>query len=170
MDALKFNRLLLKTAFACMACDGDIDQREVLLIKKLHVDNHVFGDLDLTSELDVLTHRINEDGNGFFADFFEELTSAELSQEEELKLIEIGIKTIKADEKVEYSEIKFFKLIRSKLSIPDKPILEKYPDFEEYLEKDIMSDSYLSQFRANFLGINNLNSIDLKNLTIDMDE
>ncbi len=170
MDALKFTRILLKTAFACMACDGDIDQREVRLIKKLHVDNRVFGDLDISSEMDALLHTINEDGNDFFADYFRELASADLSQEEELKLIEIGINTIMADEKVEYSEIKFFKLFRSKLNIPDKPILEKHPDFEEYLEKDIMSDSYLSQFRTNLLGINNLNSIDLRNLIIDTDE
>jgi hypothetical protein len=73
-----------------------------------------------------------------------------LSQENELKLIEVAIDTIKADDEVEYSEVKFFKVIRSKLKIDDEPILEIHPDFEEYLEQDIMSNSYLSKLQDDF--------------------
>lgn len=32
METINFDQLLLKTAFSCMACDGDIDKREVKLI------------------------------------------------------------------------------------------------------------------------------------------
>ena len=78
------------------------------------------------------------------------LPTNELTEEEELKLIEAAIDTIKADEKVEYSEIKFFKVIRSKLKIENEPILEIHPDFEEYLEQDIISDSYLSRLQDDF--------------------
>ena len=142
-----FNELLLKTAFSCMACDGDIDKREVKLIKTLQKENETFGKIDINAQLDTLLLAINRDGNQFLKDYFSELTTTELSEENELKIVEVAIDTIKADDKVEYSEIKFFKVIRSKLSIQNDKILKLHPDFEEYLEQDIISDSYLARLQ-----------------------
>ena len=147
METLHFNKLLLKTAFSCMACDGDIDKREVKLIKKLHKENKTFGVININAELDSLLLAINKDGQKFLKNYFSELANFELSEANELNLIEVAIDTIKADEKVEYSEIKFFKVIRSKLKIENEPILKKHPDFEDYLEQDIITDSYLSRLQ-----------------------
>jgi hypothetical protein len=133
-----------------MACDGDIDKREIKLIRKLQLDFNIFGDLDIDRELESLLLAINKDGLRFLKDYFNELNESELSQSEELKLIKVAIATIKADEKVEYSEIKFFKVIRSKLEIDNKVILEKHPDFEEYLEEDIITESYLLRLQDDF--------------------
>tara|TARA_R100000789_G_scaffold57465_1_gene55489 strand:- start:169 stop:708 length:540 start_codon:yes stop_codon:yes gene_type:complete len=150
METLHFNKLLLKTAFSCMACDGDIDKREVKLIKQLHKENKTFGEIDINSELDTLLLAINKDGNQFLKNYFKELKATDLSEANELKLVEVAIGTIKADDKVEYSEIKFFKVIRSKLKIENEAILENHPDFEEYLEQDIISESYLSRLKDDF--------------------
>jgi len=151
-----FNELLLKTAFSCMACDGDIDKREVILIKQLSNDTKIFGEIDINKKLDELLLSINKDGNQFLKDYFSELTSTELTENEELKIVEVAIDTIKADDKIEYSEVKFFKVIRSKLAIDDSIILEKHPDFEEYLEQDIISDSYLSRLQDDFFDTHTL--------------
>ena len=35
METISFDRLLLKTAFCCMASDGNINKKEVAIIKKL---------------------------------------------------------------------------------------------------------------------------------------
>jgi len=179
MEQLSFNKILLKTAFSCMACDGDIDKRELVLIKKIHQDTKIFGEIDINQELENLLLEINRDGHKFLKSYFNELTSAELSEQDELKLIEVAINTINSDDKVEYSEIKFFKVIRSKLKIDNKPILAKHPDFEDYLEQDIISDSYLARLQDDFFDTNTLpelkliNAIDddiLKNLAEDKDE
>ena len=111
MEQISFNKLLLKTAFSCMACDGDIDKREVSLIKKLHQEKKIFGEIDINIELKNLLSEINKDGQLFLKSYFADLSSEVLKEEDELKLIEVAIETIKADDKVEYSEIKFFKLI-----------------------------------------------------------
>lgn len=150
MEKISLNKLLLKTAFSCMACDGDIDKREVVLIKAMHHDKKIFGEIDINLELDNLLLEINRDGHKFLRNYFAELTSTVLTEEDELKLIEAAIDTIKADEKVEYSEIKFFKVIRSKLKIANDPILAIHPDFEEYLEQDIISASYLARLQEDF--------------------
>lgn len=150
MDTINFDKLLLKTAFSCMACDGDIDMREVKLIKKLHKEHKTFGELDVNAEMDVLLLAINKNGHQFLRDYFNELKTAVLTEANELKLIEVAIETIKADDKVEYSEIKFFKVIRSELKIDNQSILDKHPDFEDYLEEDIISDSYLLRLQDDF--------------------
>jgi hypothetical protein len=150
MEHENFKKLLLKTAFSCMACDGDIDKREVLLIKKMHQEQNFFGDIDINQELDMLLLEINRDGHKFLRGYFNDLTSTELTEQNELRLIEVAIDTIKADDKVEYSEVKFFKVIRSKLKIHSDLILEIHPDFEEYLEQDIISESYLARLQDDF--------------------
>lgn len=161
METLHFNKLLLKTAFSCMACDGDIDKREVKLIKQLQKEHKTFGEIDINAELDTLLLAINKDGHQFLKGYFNELTTTELTEANELKLIEVAIDTIKADEKVEYSEIKFFKVIRSKLKIDNEPILEKHPDFEDYLEQDIITDSYLSRLQDDFFDTHISNEFEL---------
>lgn len=161
METIKLNKLLLKTAFACMACDGEIDKREVKLIREFHNQHKTFGEVDIDQELDKLTNAINEQGQQFLKDYFTELASAELSEVNELRLIEVAIQTIKADEKIEYSEVKFFKVIRSKLKIKDEPILEKHPEFEEYLEQDIISASYLSTLQDDVFTMQNLPQFEL---------
>lgn len=179
MENINFNKLLLKTAFSCMACDGDIDKREVVLIKIMHQEKKIFGEIDINQELENLLLDINRDGHKFLKSYFNELTSTELSEQDELKLIEVAIDTINADDKVEYSEVKFFKVIRSKLKIDNEPILAKHPDFEDYLEQDIISESYLARLQDDFFDTNTLsefkliNDIDddiLKNLAEDKDE
>lgn len=161
MKKINFKNLLLKTAFACMACDGDIDKREVKLIKKLHKEKKTFGEIDFNSDMDNLLIAINKDGHQFLKDYFNELTSSSLTQANELKLVEVAIDTIKADDKVEYSEIKFFKVIRSKLKITNQTILDKHPDFEDYLEQDIINESYLSRLQEDFFNTHTSDKFEL---------
>ncbi|MFD1014426.1 hypothetical protein [Winogradskyella rapida] len=168
MGTINFDKLLLKTAFSCMACDGDIDKREVKLIKKLHKENKTFGDIDINAEMDALLMAINKGGYQFLKEYFDELNISTLSEAEELMLIAVAIKTIKADDIIEYSEVKFFKVIRSKLKIKNEDILEKYPDFEDYLEQDIISDSYLLRLQNDFLDNHISNEFELIN-KIDKD-
>jgi uncharacterized tellurite resistance protein B-like protein len=161
MEQIYFNRLLLKTAFSCMACDGDIDKREIVLIKKMHQEKKFFGEIEFNEQLDSLLLEINHDGHGFLRSYFNELKTSELSEENELKIIEVAIDTIKADDKVEYSEIKFFKVIRSNLKIENEAILKIHPDFEEYLEQDIISESYLRRLQDDFFDSNDIPKFDI---------
>ena len=169
METINFDKLLLKTAFSCMACDGDIDKREVELIKQLHKENKTFGEIDISFELDELLISINKDGQQFLRDYFKELKTFDLTEANELKIIEIAIETIKADDKIKYSEIKFFKVIRSKLKIENEQILVKNPDFEDYLEQDIISESYLSGLLDDYFGGQTLPKFELSQ-AIDLND
>lgn len=151
METITFDKLLLKTAFCCMASDGNIDNREVELIKSMCKQSTLFINFDFGKEINILLGKINHGGIEFIEYYFQLLNEASLTQEEELLLIDFAVKTINADEVVEYSEIKFFKAIRKCLSISDENILGKFPELEIYLEEDIDTESKLDKLINSYL-------------------
>ena len=156
METISFDRLLLKTAFCCMASDGNIDKKEVALIKKLCEKSPVFKDFDFKKEINALVSRLNANGKDFINYYFSLLKDADLSDDEELALIEFAVETIKADELIEYSEIKFFKAIRHNLKLSNKQILAKHDDIEYWLEDDIKSESNIDKLISQYFEIANL--------------
>jgi len=156
MDIISFDKLLLKTAFCCMASDGHIDDRELISIKKLCKESLVFNDFNFHEEINHLVELINVQGKDFIKSYFKSLDEAQLTEDEELALIDFAITTINADEQVEYSEIKFFKNIRHRLKINDEKILERFPDIESYLEADIITETYLDKLMSNYLDLADL--------------
>ena len=141
------NELLLRTAFACMSCDGDIASEEVELIKQMANERHLFGDIDIDKELDSLVSEINKKGKGFLKQYLNSLAEQTMTEEEELQVAEVAVQTIRIDNRIEYSEIKFFKVLRSNLKIvSDETLLEKIDGIDEnYLAQDIQAD-YLQMY------------------------
>lgn len=151
MKTISFDKLLLKTAFCCMAADGDIDKREVSLIKTLCEKSPLFQNFNFEEDINQLVDKINTSGKAFIQYYFNLLKEAQLSEEQELTLIDFAIQTIYADEKVEYSEIKFFKNIRHRLKVSDDTILDHFPDIEQFLEEDIVTETFLDKITNQYL-------------------
>jgi len=165
METIKFEQLLLKTAFCCMASDGNIDQREITLIKSMCEKSELFKDFNFQEEINQLVTELNEKGKAFIQHYFDLLKQKSLSEKEELTLIDFAVQTINADEQVEYAEIKFFKNIRHRLKISDEKILAKFPDLEQYLEEDIITDSFLDKITSQYFETTELPQFEL--ITID---
>lgn len=134
-----------------MASDGKIDKREVELIKKMCEQSPIFNDFDFSKEINILLEKINNRGSEFIQYYFDLLNNTALSIEEELNIIDFAIKTINADNVIEYSEIKFFKAIRKCLNVSDENILAIYPELDTYLEEDIDTESKLDKLVNNYL-------------------
>lgn len=139
---METNELYLKTAFCCMACDGDIASEELELIKIFASNSDLFLNLDIESKLNEYVADINLRGMSFLSAYLKDISNADLTESQELNLVEIAIRMIEADNKVEYSEISFFKKIRSYLRISDNAILGKLPNKEDYLLPDIIQRNY----------------------------
>jgi uncharacterized tellurite resistance protein B-like protein len=165
MDIIAFDKLLLKTAFCCMAADGKIDDREISLLKLLCEKSPLFSNFNFNEEMNLLVGKINNGGKVFIQYYFDLLTQTKLSEQEELTLIDFAIQTINADEQVEYSEIKFFKNIRHRLKISDEKILEHFPDIELYLEQDIITDGFLDKITSQYFEATELPQFDLISIT-----
>ncbi len=161
MDTITFDKLLLKTAFCCIAADGNIDNREISLLKSMYEKSPLFANFNFQEEITLLVAKINSDGKSFIQYYFDLLKQAQLTEQEELTLIDFAIQTINADEQIKYSEIKFFKNIRHRLNVSDKEILDCFPDIEQYLEDDIITDSYLDKITSQYFEVSELPQFDL---------
>lgn len=134
---MNLNELYLKTAFCCMACDGNIADEEVALLRSVASESKLFGGIDVQAKVNEYVKSINKEGMGFLSNYLREVASAGLTDEQALALISLAIDTIEADNNIDYSEISFFKKIRKRLSITDEKILEAMPDKEDYLLPDV---------------------------------
>jgi uncharacterized tellurite resistance protein B-like protein len=134
---MNLNELYLKTAFCCMACDGNIADEEVALLRSVASESELFGGIDVQAKVNEYVKSINKEGMGFLSNYLREVASAGLTDEQALALISLAIDTIEADNNIDYSEISFFKKIRKRLSITDEKILEAMPNKEDYLLPDV---------------------------------
>lgn len=148
------NELYLKTAFCCMACDGDIANEEVDLIRNYVRESSLFEGLEVERLLNEYIQKINAQGIAFLNSFIRELKNEEMLPEQELEIVSISIKMIEADNEILYSEVKFFKRIRACLNITDEEILKSMPDKEDYLLPDISQGEYEFVLENNFESIN----------------
>ena len=161
METIAFDKLLINTAFCCMASDGHIDNKEIVLIKSMCKNSPLFENFNFEEEINYLVTELNTKGKEFISNYFDLLKYSTLTEQEELTLIDFAINTIKADDQIEYSEIKFFKNIRHRLKISDENILKVYPDLEMYLEEDIINDSFLDKITRQYLDATELPQFDL---------
>ena len=132
--------LYLKTIFCCMTCDGDIAEEEKEIVRQFCVNNELFKGMDIESFL----NKWIEEGKMFFSSYLNEISEIDLSVQEQLIILDLAFRTIEADNLIEYSEVKFFKKIRKRLSVSDEMILGKYPDKQDFLLPDIeMTDELI---------------------------
>ena len=137
-----------------MACDGDIAKEEVSLVNDITSKQELFRDMNIEATINDYVAAINAKGALFLKQYLKELEAQNLSTEEQMKIIDFAIQTIYADNKIEYSEISFFKRIRLNLNISDVTILEDMPDKEDYLLPDIILKEYEFVLNTPFLNIN----------------
>ncbi len=110
---------------------------ELELVKSMALETKNLEGLDIEALLNVWISEINNNGALFLKKYLSEVSKIQLTDEEQLTIVNIAFKTIEADNKIEYSEVKFFKKIRSRLSISDEQILRNNPDKDDFLLSDI---------------------------------
>lgn len=147
--------LYIKTAFCCMACDGEIAPEEISTISEMPI----FAGYDLKQLLNGLVDKLKVEGHHFLHNYLDDIKNASLTEDEECKLASVAIQTIEADQSVEYNEVAFFKKIRKRLKSSDEKLLNIIPedsimiDREDYLLPDISDENDLSLWTETFTNI-----------------
>lgn len=103
------------------------------MVRELCAKDKLFHDIDSEKCINSWIAEINEQG----ALFLQSYLNVVLNETEQLLLVSLAIKAIEADNRIEYAEVKFFKKIRSRLSVSDEAILAEHPDKEDFLLPDI---------------------------------
>lgn len=136
-----------------MACDGNIAEEEVQLIRDYIKESLVFQGLDVEKLLNDYIKEMNSTGISFLNSYLSEIKAIDMTETEELQLVKIAIQMIEADKKVLYSEIKFFKRIRKCLSVSDEVLYRSFPDKEDFFLPDIVQQDYEFVLESEFTSI-----------------
>ena len=126
MDSNKFKKLLFEVACCTMACDFDIDEREIRELKYIDTSTTYFKDIDLSRQLDSFLSNIKGREAETIDELVEKIKSASMSPVEELLVMEIVLRLIYADLRIDEKEIEFLTSIRLALSISDEIIADRF--------------------------------------------
>lgn len=158
----EFNKILMLTSVCCMACDGEIATEEVLTLKKLSKEQELYGNRDINADLNAIMDALSKYGFDFVKSYLDLIEKTTFSEQESIRILDVAARTIKADERIEYGEIKFFKAIRRRLNVTDDQIISKIDGVEDYwLEADIQDISF-GELETNFNNIDyNISKLNL---------
>ena len=126
MEIKDFKKLLFKTAFCVMACDGSIDDLEIQEMRKIDSSTTYFSDIDLSDELDELINELHNKNIKIVKNLFDSLRENTLTISQELLILEVTMRIINADDIIDDNEVRFLKLIRSKLDVGDQIIHNRF--------------------------------------------
>ncbi len=148
-----------------MACDGDIASQEIQYVKNFANELNIGKSLIVEETLNKYVAEINKLKQFFLNNFIKELAEQHLDEDQELQLVKLSVNMILADDIIEYSEIKFFKRIRSKLKISDEQIREILPEDSDNPNMPTKNDFLDTDIHTidNFL----LDMISFKEITFD---
>ena len=128
MELIKFKELLLKVAVCAIACDGDIDDREIEALHEIEKKSPYFSALDLSEVLEKSLETCSNDLNAFKINVFRILDDNSLNIVQELSILEISLRIIAADEIEEDREKTFINDLRTHLELDDFLIEQRFGD------------------------------------------
>jgi len=140
MEKIDYKKVLLDIAVCAISCDGHIDQKEIDELNLIEKKSPYFSQLDLTENLQKSIDSAIKSYALFQESIFRNLDSLDLSIVQQLTILEISMILIEADKKFEESEIIFINSLRSRLSVQDFLINERFGDIE-YLDKQNLSSN-----------------------------
>ena len=126
LSSEEFSKLLFRTAFCLVACDGEIHEQEIEELKLINTNTPYFGDIDLESELNALLRDLRDQGTQTIHDLFSVFQNTKLSMVQELLLLEVALRVINADQRIDPNEVKFIKSMRLYLDVMDPLIVQRF--------------------------------------------
>ena len=128
-----FKEFLFQSAVMAMACDGDIATSEIEELKKIVANEIYFMGYDFEEPLKVYIENIKANGKIAINDYLQSIESLELSENQEVLLIEVLLRIIEADSDIQISEIKFLQMAKAKLKLDEETLIMKFPNHIDLL-------------------------------------
>jgi len=88
---------------------------------------------DFEEPLKSNTENIKANGKNAINQYLQEIVTSDLNAHQEILLIEVLLRVVLADGKVDESEIKFLQMAKSKLKTDEQTLIMKFPHQIDYL-------------------------------------
>ncbi|MCP4612965.1 MAG: TerB family tellurite resistance protein [Planctomycetes bacterium] len=135
MDSTKFKKILFEVACCAVACDYDIDEREIRELRNIDKSTTYFKDIDLSKQLDNFLDNFKGNEVETINELVEKIKKAPMSPVEELLVMEITLRLIYSDLRIDEKEIDFLKSIRLALSISDEIITDRFGKIDTLIKE-----------------------------------
>ena len=137
MEKEKFTHNLIKIAFCSMACDSDIDKSEITKINEIAEKDFYFGGYSLSKDINLLEKEFHATGLVLIEHILNEQLFLNYSESQKIIIIEVSLGIIKADKRLEITEIDFINQLISNLKVPSDIIKRRFGDWDS-----LNDDSY----------------------------
>ena len=125
--------LLLKAAVNLIACDGSIDDIELQELRNIADNEIFFSEFSYEDLLQEFVQDVRTRGKASLNSFLSELESSDIKERQKFILLEVLIRIMEADNKIETNELKFIQLVKNKLNLDEEAIIMQFPDKLEFL-------------------------------------
>ena len=126
MEQVKFQKILLATAICAIACDGEIDDAEIEELGHIVKNTTYFIGIDPVGFSKEMIDAVKNNSTDFVGNYFQKLRRTPLSPAQELLILEIIIRIIQADKRIDENEVAFLKQVRSRLNVYDEIIYQRF--------------------------------------------
>ena len=126
IDNVDFQKVLFRSAMCVMACDGEIHNSEIKEMEIISQKTPYFDKLDYQEEIQQIVRAFSNDKKKVVAEYFSKLGEIFLSPVQKLQILEIVMRIIHADNRIDPNEIKFLKIVKSKLAVPDEIFFKRF--------------------------------------------
>lgn len=133
MRTEEFKKLLFRSAVSVMAVDGEIHEDEIKEIKSIASSTAYFIDFEVDKELEENVNEIKKNGKDSINGLLNLLEKQDLNPSQETILIDVLIRMIEADKRIDDNEIRFLHLVKSKLKTREEDLVTKFPKQVSYL-------------------------------------
>jgi len=130
VNKIDYQRILFKTAMLVMVCDGNINAQEMEEMELAFDKELMFTDLNFHEELARMMVELNQNKKKLLVNYFVEVEDEALSPVQTLKILEIALRITYADNRVETNEIRFLKLLKSRLKIVDEIFIKRFGEVD----------------------------------------
>lgn len=126
IDTVDFQKVLFRSAMCVMACDGKIHDSEIKEMEIISQKTPYFDKLDYQEEIQQIIRAFSKDKKKVVEEYFFKLGEIVLSPVQKLQILEIVMRIIHADNRNDTNEIKFLKIVKSKLAVPDEIFFKRF--------------------------------------------
>jgi len=140
MDKTKFKKLLFDIACSAVACDGHIDDREIRELQYIDKSTTYFEDIDMSKRLNRFVDNFKNNPIDTINNIVEKLKETFLKPVEEMMVLEIVLRLVYADTKIDEREKVFVQNIRGCLSLDNEMITQRFGliDFLIHNEENVV--------------------------------
>mgnify|MGYP000232159760 CR=1 FL=1 len=145
MDKVLYQKILFRTAMCVMACDGEIHDDEIRELELAFEQTGFFQKLIFKDELESAVNDFERDEKQVVIDYFALISSSSFNPVQRLQVLEIILRIIYADHRIDENELHFLRIVKSKLNVPDEIFYKRFGEVSglhvNYSETKLVSET-----------------------------